>query len=111
MWLPETLYANILTPWDPVGLPLDPLDTNYDLQHNFGHLIGRLSVIQFGIFFYKIRPKSDNCLVVSVRLPVSFSWCWELIDVTLACEDLRHPSTKGVEWVKVLNALGPLRMW
>ena len=34
----------------------------------------------------------DHCLVLSVHPPVSFSCCWDFIDVTLACEDLRDLS-------------------
>ena len=38
-----------------------------------------------------IWPKSNHCPALSVTPSVSFSSCWDLIDVTLACEDSPIP--------------------
>ena len=51
-----------------------------------------------------IGPKSESCLALSVSPSLSPCSFWDLIDVTLACEDSRNPSL-SYQLLSVLTAI------
>ena len=71
-WPPGTLQAYPLTPWDPVGLPLDPLER----WSNRGPIYGSLVLLKRGLQMQNIFWKAMNDSVECNKLKLKKDYGW-----------------------------------